>query len=146
MQELSMLVGLLVIIPFPIAGVFRLARFNLLPAKTGGEKETMGLAITSAGGILAAIGFSGLYHGIDLFLFSLPTAALLPLLLALLMASRVGFPSFSSITRRKKTAVVVLGVGMLASIWLTLPSVYLTIMFSYVGFGLARAGYGLTNR
>lgn len=145
LQGLPSWVSLLAVLPVPLAGAFRLARFNLLPAKTGKENNTMGLTITSAGNILALAGLSGLHYALDSFSFKLLATAL-PLLLAVLMASRIRFPTFGSITRRKKTTVVVLSVGTLLSIPFSPQLVTLTIMLSYVGFGVARAGYGLTNR
>ena len=140
------LVGLLIISPVPLAGAFRLARFNLLPAKSGREDYTMGLAITSAGGILALAGLSGLHYQLAPSPLYLPAIASLPLLLAVLMASRVQFPTFGAITRRRKTTVAVLSVGTLLSIPFSPQLVSLAILLSYVGFGLARAGYGLANR
>ncbi len=145
-QELSSLLSLLVVMPVPIAGIFRLARFNLLPAKTGREDEIIGLPITTAGGTLALAGLSGLRYGDEVFPLSLIIIVLLPLFLSILMASRVRFPTFDSILRRRKTTVVVLGVGTLLSIQFSFQLVSLTVMLSYVGFGVLRAGYGVTNR
>lgn len=145
-QEMSSLLSLLVVMPVPIAGIFRLARFNLLPVKTGAESDSIGLPITSAGGILALAGLSGLRYGDFLFPLSLIIVVLLPLSLSILMASRVCFPTFDSLLRRRKTTVVVLGLGTLLSIQFSPQLVSLTVMLSYVGFGVARAGYGLANR
>ena len=146
LQELASLASLLLVLPVPLAGVYRLARFNLLPAKTGHENDTMGLPITSAGGILALTALSGLHYSPDSFPFSFPFSAILPLFLAVLMASRVRFPTFGSITRRKKTTAVVLGLGTVLSITFSPQLISLTVLLSYVGFGVARAGYGLATR
>lgn len=142
-SQISSLVSLLVTIPVPLAGVFRLARFNVQPAKSGRETYTTGLAITSAGAILASMGLSRLRYGSQL----IPDWAfvLLPLGLAVLMASRMRFPTIGAITRRKKTTAVVLGVGTLLSIPLSPQVVTLGILLSYVGFGVARAGVGLAK-
>ncbi len=146
LQELSSLVSTLLVLPIPLAGVYRLARFNLLPVKTGEENDTMGLPITSAGGILALTALSGLHYGPKSVPFNFPFSAIMPLFLAVLMASRVRFPTFGSITRRKKTTAVVLGLGTVLSITFTPQLISLTVLLSYVGFGVARAGYGLATR
>jgi CDP-diacylglycerol--serine O-phosphatidyltransferase len=144
--EMPSVASLLLVFPIPLAGAFRLARFNLQPAKSGREDYTVGLAITSAGGILALAGLSGLHYQPSRFPLYLPAIASLPLLLSVLMASRVQFPTFGSITRRRKTTVAVLGVGTLLSIPFSPQLISLAILLSYVGFGLARAGYGLSDR
>ncbi len=143
---LSDLVSLLIILPFPLAGAYRLARFNLIPAKSGHENYTVGLAITSAGGILALATLSGLHYQPPLFPAFLPLLASLPLLLATLMVSRIQFYTFGSITRRRKTTVAVLSLGTLLSVPFTPQLVTLAVMLSYVGVGLARAGHGLADR
>ncbi len=76
-------VGLFVALFFPVAGAFRLARFNMGPKK---DNVFMGLPITIAGGALASMGF---YTGI----ISGWPAVLLTLLLAILMVSRIPYPS-----------------------------------------------------
>jgi hypothetical protein len=50
------------------------------------------------------------------------------------------------VLRRKKTTTVVLGLGTLLSISFSPQLISLTVVLSYVGFGVARAGWGLTNR
>jgi len=144
LNELGPLASLLIVLPVPIAGIFRLARFNLLPAKTGKEGYTTGLAITSAGSVMALAGLSDLHYHSNLL--PLPVIALLPLLLAVLMVSQIPFPSLKAVFRRKKTAAVILSVGTLLSIPFSPQLVFFTIYMGYVGFGLARAGYGRATR
>lgn len=144
LNQIPSLLSLLVVLPVPLAGVFRLARFNLLPMKTGREDYIMGLPITSAGGILALAGLSGLKHEAGLFV--LPIVILLPLLLGVLMVSQIRFPTLGAVTRRRKTTVAVLGVGTVLSFTFSPQLVSLTMMLSYVGFGVVRAGYGLAHR
>jgi CDP-diacylglycerol--serine O-phosphatidyltransferase len=144
LYQLSILASLVAVLPVPIAGVFRLARFNLQPVKTGNEDYTLGLPITVAGAILALAGLSDLHYSASLF--PVWTTVLLPLALALLMISRVRFFSFNSVLRRKKTTTVVLGLGTLLSISFSPQLISLTVVLSYVGLGVARAGWGLTNR
>ena len=144
LNELSSAESLLLLLPVPIAGVFRLARFNVMAVKTGQELSTMGLTAPLGAGILVLAGLSGLHYEAGLFLPAM--AILLPLTVAVLMASRIEFPSLWLVTRRKKTTVVVLGLGTLLSIQLSPQLVSLTVMMSYLGYGVARAGFGLTNR
>ena len=77
------LAGLLVTLIFPVAGAYRLARFNLRQ-----ERETIfrGLPITIAGGALASLGLHESIH-------TAWPAALLTLLLTLLMVSRIPYPA-----------------------------------------------------
>ena len=85
------------ILPFvlstAIAGAFRLARFNLLPAKTGNTKDSIGLPITQSGGTMALAVLSDLsVSGIVLATgFYIP----LLLLLSIFMVSRISFPPSS---------------------------------------------------
>ncbi len=144
LQQVSSLLSLLIILPVPAAGALRLARFNLLPIKTGREDHTVGLTVWSAGPILVLAGLSGLHYSASLL--PLPAMILLPSLLALLMVSRVRFATFGSITRRKKTTAVLLGVSTLLSVRFSPQLIFLGLMLSYVGEGVARAGYGLANR
>lgn len=144
LYQLSSLASLVAVLPVSVAGVFRLARFNLQPVKTGKEEYTLGLPVTLAGAILALAGLSDLHYSARLF--PVWTTVLLPLTLAVLMISRVRFHSFNSVLRRKKTTTVVLGLGTLLSISFSPQLISLTVVLSYVGFGVARAGWGLTNR
>ncbi len=77
------LVGLLVTLLFPVAGAYRLARFNLRQ-----QRDTIfhGLPITIAGGALVSL---GLHEGI----YTAWPVVLLALLLAFLMVSRIPYPS-----------------------------------------------------
>jgi len=144
LNHFSSLLSLLLVLPVPLAGVFRLARFNLQPTKTGHEDYIMGLPITSAGGILALAGLSGLRYQAGLYFQ--PLTITLPLLLSVLMASHIHFPTFGAVIRRKRATVAVLGLGTLLSFQFSPQLVSLTMMLSYVGFGVVRAGYGLSNR
>lgn len=82
LQEFA-LAGLLITLFFPLAGAYRLARFNL-----GQKRESffLGLPITMAGGALVSLGF---YPEI---LSGWPAFSL-TLLLAFLMVSRIPYPS-----------------------------------------------------
>jgi CDP-diacylglycerol---serine O-phosphatidyltransferase len=142
LHELSSAHSLLLVLPVPMAGVFRLARFNMQPVKTGREGSTMGLTIPLGAAVLVLAGLSGLHHEV------VPPGPMLflPLAVALLMASRIEFPSLWSVTRRKKTAALLIGGFTLLSIRLSPQLGSLTVMLSYLGYGVARAGYLIANR
>jgi CDP-diacylglycerol--serine O-phosphatidyltransferase len=142
LNELSSAHSLLLVLPVPMAAVFRLARFNMLPAKSGREGTTTGLTVPMGATVLVLAGLSGLHHQ----LVPPVPALFLPLAVALLMVSRIEFPSLWSVTRRKKTTALLLGGFTVLSIRLSPQFVSLTVMVSYLGYGLARAGYGLANR
>jgi len=144
LNQLAGVESLLLVLPVPLAGVYRLARFNVMQIKTGHELATVGLTIPMGALILVLAGLSGLHYHEGLILPG--SALLLPLVVAVLMASRIEFPSLYLVTRRKKAAVLVLGVGTLLSIQLSPQIVSLTVMLSYLGYSVARAGFGLTNR
>ena len=77
------LAGLFVALFFPLAGAYRLARFNMGPKK---DNVFLGLPITIAGGALVSMGY---YTGI----ISGWPAISLTLLLAIFMVSRISYPS-----------------------------------------------------
>lgn len=138
------LIRWLITLPIPIAGVFRLARFNQQPAKTGEEKNTQGLTITAAGVIVALAGLCAIHY--KLGSISLFVIVAVSLSLAVLMASRIKFPTFGSMIKRKRTAAVILAIMTLLAVRFSPQLVSFSIMLSYVGFSLARAGIGLANR
>ena len=143
-QQLPSISSLMITLPVPVAGIFRLARFNLLPIKKGDEKYTLGLTITSAGVLLSLAVLTAMRY--DLLLLPLPVVALAPSCLAALMISRIRFPTLHSIVRRRKTTVTVVAIGTLLSIQFSPQLVSFSLMLSYVGFGVARAGYAWANR
>lgn len=128
-----------VVVAFPLAGAFRLARFNLLPPKTSGSKDSMGLTITSAGATVALAVLADLATPV----FNLPDFLMAPLLIALclLMVSTIPFPSFLWVfSSKRKNALL---------ITLFAVSIFMTPFFNawffwnstYLGVSLARAGY-----
>jgi CDP-diacylglycerol--serine O-phosphatidyltransferase len=134
----------LITLPIPIAGIFRLARFNQQPAKTGEEKNTQGLTITAAGVIVALAGLTALHYNLG----PMPLLVIVgvSLFLAFLMASRIRFPTFGYIVKKKRMTAFVLALGTVLSVRFSPQVVSFSIMLSYIGFGLARAGIALTQR
>ena len=125
-----------------IAGVFRLARFNLLPAKTSGS-ESVGLTISTAGATGALSVLSNLRYDDKLMPIGLFPA--LMLILALLMISRIRYPALDGILQRRWLSVAGLGVAGVLAIWLSPQLVWLGITNGYVSFGLVRAIVGLVR-
>ena len=123
-----------------VGGAFRLARFNLLPAKTG-SSESMGLTISTSG---AAVALSVLANSryndrlIPLFVFPL-----LMVILAVLMMSRVRCPPVTSFRRRWWLSATGLGVAAVLALWLSPQLVGLGLVSGYVCFSLGRAIYTL---
>ncbi len=92
-RGLSIYWALPLVLSIAIAGAFRLARFNLLPAKTSGTKDSVGLPITQSGSTLALAVLSDLSaRGLVL-----ATGFYIPLLLILsiFMVSTISFPPSS---------------------------------------------------
>lgn len=127
------------VISFSLAGAFRLARFNLLPPKKTGQKDSVGLTISTGGATLALAVLSDLATP----MVNLPDFFMAPLILAVsgLMISHIPFPSFMGIfcnKRRNFTLIVLFAISLL------ITSFFNAWFFwnnTYLGFALARAGY-----
>src|SRR5215471_13350803 len=90
----------------PLAGAFRLARFNLLPPKTTGRMESVGLTISTAGALLTLMVLSNLAAGVA------PSTVVylgVTVGVSLLMVSTIPFPPLAWIFAGWRTTVVVLG-------------------------------------
>lgn len=125
---------------YMVGGVFRLARFNLLPAKES-HSESVGLTISTSGATLALCVLSN--RAYDHRLIPAGAFPALAVVLALLMASRVRYPALASVFRRRWLGVAGLAAAVVLAIWLSPQLVWLALTGGYVSFGLARAVYGL---
>jgi CDP-diacylglycerol---serine O-phosphatidyltransferase len=129
----------LFVVLVPLAGAFRLARFNLLPPKEEGGRDSMGLTITSAGAtlalaVLADLSISAEYLPDRLFVFLMG-------LLCVLMVSKIPFPSFFWVFANVKRSVA-LTILFIASILITtFFNAWFFWQNVYLGFSLLRAGY-----
>lgn len=127
------------IILVPLAGAFRLARFNLLPPKKTGSTDSMGLTISTGGATLALAVLADVHTAAEM----MPDWSFLPLalLVSLLMISTIPFPSFFWVFSRKKTNIALISLFSV-SIWLVsfFPAWFLWNN-AYLGFSLARAGW-----
>jgi CDP-diacylglycerol--serine O-phosphatidyltransferase len=126
-----------VVVLVPLAGAFRLARFNLLPPKTTGRKDSVGLTISTAGALLTLTVLSNLAAG------AVPSTAVylgVTVGISLLMVSTIPFPALAWIFAGGRTTMVVL--GLMAASLLVLPffTACLVWLSAYAGIALVRAG------
>jgi phosphatidylserine synthase len=123
-----------------LAGAYRLARFNLLPPKETGSKDSAGLTISSGGATIALAVLSDIVLP---DLVQIPDIFYIPFLLAVsfLMVSKLAFPSFSWVfSNRIRVALLI----VLFILTISLYSLFNAWFFwnnIYLGVSLARAGY-----
>jgi CDP-diacylglycerol---serine O-phosphatidyltransferase len=134
-----------VVILFPLSGAYRLARFNLLPPKTG-QTDSVGLTISTAGAIipLAVLSNNAMPGGL------VPPIWFAPLMigLCLLMVSRIPFPSLGQVLSRRRLNYLYLLLLGTTLVWFQWPVVTTWFVFTggYLGVSLARAGYRTVSR
>lgn len=133
--------GFVVAFLFILAGVFRLARFNLRagePPKPGPKKYNEGLPITCAGGMVAVL---VLHHAkvraveVD----NTVSVLLLTLMLSYLMISTVRFRTFREF-RLAPSTVAAIAAGTVSAVILTVLTDWTMLLVaiggSYIGLGL----------
>ncbi|MCI0576835.1 MAG: CDP-alcohol phosphatidyltransferase family protein [Chloroflexi bacterium] len=123
----------------PLAGAFRLARFNLLPVKKG-QVDSMGLTISTAGATLTLAVLSDLAYKAEV----LPDFTFIPfmLLLAALMVSKISFPSLAWVfSRRWVSYVLLLLFGTSAILLPSFANAWFIFNSGYLSVSLVRAGY-----
>lgn len=140
-QGTSMLIALPLVIIFIMAGAFRLARFNLLPHKTSRSKDSIGLAITQAGGTLALAVLADRVYPTR-FLHSLIYIPLI-LLLAGLMVSTIPFPPSSWFFRGNRFGRLFL---ILLLLLLAILPTFSTWFIFYLVYILISTGRALITR
>jgi phosphatidylserine synthase len=126
-----------VVVLVPLAGAFRLARFNLLPPKTTSHADSVGLTISTGGALLALAVLSNLAGAVA------PSAVLylcVTVGVSLLMVSTIAFPSLAWIFAGWRTIVVVLGLMVVSLVCLPFFTAWLVWTSAYVGVALVRAG------
>jgi CDP-diacylglycerol---serine O-phosphatidyltransferase len=119
---------------FPFAGAFRLARFNLLPPKTSGGSDSVGLTISTGGATLALAVLAA-----DIF----PPIACLPLTLIVcaLMVSTIAFPSFFWVFSGRRRSALLLALFGISLLITSFFNAWFLWTNAYLGVSLARAGY-----
>lgn len=122
------------------AGAFRLARFNLLPVKVG-QTDSVGLTISTAGATLTLAVMSDIANVEEV----LANVLFIPLLLALalLMISRISFPSIVWLFSRWWANLIYMAYLILTLVVLRLSFFHVWFLFNsgYLGFTVMRAGY-----
>ena len=127
------------VILLPLAGAFRLARFNQLPAKESSRGESAGLTISTGGATVALAVLSDIFWQ-DEFISDV---AYLPMLVAIsaMMVSQISFPSVFWVFKGK------LRIGLLLilfaiSLWkLPLFNAWFCWTVVYLGVAVVRAAY-----
>ena len=127
------------IILIPLAGAFRLARFNLLPPKETGDTDSVGLTISTGGATVALAVLSDL---------ALPgeylpgyTYIILAVFVSLLMVSTIAFPSLYWVFSGRYKNMIILSLFGVSLIITTFFSAWFFWTNAYLGLSLARAGY-----
>jgi phosphatidylserine synthase len=127
------------IILIPLAGAFRLARFNLLPPKKTGDTDSVGLTISTGGATLALAVLSDLaLPGEYLPSYSF---VILAVFVSLLMVSTIAFPSIHWVFSGRKKSVLVLSMLGLSLIVTPFFTAWFFWNNTYLGLALGRAGY-----
>jgi CDP-diacylglycerol--serine O-phosphatidyltransferase len=128
-----------IIVLFPLAGAFRLARFNLLPEKEGAT-DSVGLTISTGGAtpalaVLSDLAFPPFTDISPVYFF----AALL-LGLGLLMVSTIAFPPFVWLFKRRAIAFALLASAGVSIVAIGFFNAWFLFTGGYLGVSLARAG------
>jgi phosphatidylserine synthase len=128
-----------------MAGAYRLARFNLLPPKQTGRKDSVGLTITAAGATIALAVLADHYHATNSSFTGdfIPNSFFVPLMviLSLLMVSRIPYPSFGQVFGNKWFTPISLGGAFLLWYLLSFIHAWFLCNIGYLTISLARAGY-----
>ena len=126
-----------VVVLVPLAGAFRLARFNLLPPKTTSHTDSVGLTISTGGALLALAVLSNLAGAVapSPVLYLCVTVGV-----SLLMVSTIAFPSLAWLFAGWRTTGVVLGLMGVSLVGLSFFTAWLVWTSIYVGVALVRAG------
>lgn len=134
--------GLFAVLLLVTAGAFRLARFNLLPPKADGSGDSVGLTISTGGASVALAVLSNLAS--NLF----PAWVFVPFIvvIAILMASMISFPSFVGLFGTKRQNVMLmsaLGVSLIPMSYTPAPFFNTWFFWTnvYLGFSVVREGW-----
>jgi CDP-diacylglycerol--serine O-phosphatidyltransferase len=124
-----------VVVLVPLAGAFRLARFNLLPPKTTSRTASVGLTISTGGALLALAVLSNLAAGVA------PSVVLylgMTVGISLCMVSTIPFPALAGLVTGWRTTAVVLGLIVATLVTLPFFTTWLVWTSIYVGVAVVR--------
>ncbi|MGE3541155.1 MAG: phosphatidylcholine/phosphatidylserine synthase [Candidatus Tectimicrobiota bacterium] len=125
-----------VLVLVPLAGAFRLARFNLLPPKTSSNTDSLGLTISTSGALVALTVVASLSAEVR------PAPLLylgLAVLISGLMVSTIPFPALPWFFASWRTTVGLLALLGVSLLLLPFFTAWLVWTGTYVGVGLIRA-------
>ncbi len=127
-----------IVVMLPLAGAFRLARFNLLPMKKGAQ-DSLGLTISTGG---ATITLSVMADLVSQGRFIAPVT-FLPLMVGvcLLMVSTIRFPPLPWVFSSRASSLAVLVLGTWLALNYSVVHSWFWLTGGYVTASLARAGY-----
>ena len=127
-----------IVMLIPLAGAFRLARFNLLPAKEE-SRDSMGLTISTGGSTPALVVLTDLAGNGNL----VPDWLYLPLviIMAILMVSTIRFPPFKWLFQQGKISYALVVSAGFSIFLLGFVNSWFIYNWGYLGVSLARAGY-----
>jgi CDP-diacylglycerol--serine O-phosphatidyltransferase len=127
-----------------MAGTFRLARFNLLPAKEKETQDSLGLTISTSGATITVAVLADLSWPNGLL--ADPVYLLIMGLVIILMVSTIRFPTIPRMLSNRVRAIVIL---MLIALSLLVMPVFVTWFvwdLIYIVAGLLRAAYKRLRR
>jgi CDP-diacylglycerol--serine O-phosphatidyltransferase len=126
------------VIMVAMAGAIRLARFNLLPAKTGRE-DVQGLTISHSGATIAMAVLADMSS--TTINISTPVYIALMLVFSVLMVSTISFLPLSGFVRTKRRTAFALSYISFSLVLFPLFSAWLSVNMGYIGISLSRATY-----
>ena len=124
---------------YAICGAFRLARFNMLPPKKSGDKDSIGLAITQSSGTVALAVLADLVES----KYFIPGWVYIPFLLVLsiLMVSTIRFPPITWFFLSRRKGLVFLIVLFLLILILPTYTTWFWLYIVYLGVTMGRLVY-----
>jgi len=120
----------------PIAGASRLARFNLLPAKKGVNKESLGLTITTGGAIITL----SILADLTWPEVNIPKLYYFPLIIfiLILMVSKLSFPSEVWFFTGKFRKIIFISLIVIPPFFVPIFMSAFSVFFIYVIVSLGR--------
>lgn len=128
----------------PIAGAFRLARFNLLPAKDGEIQESLGLTISTGGAIITL----SILADLTWTEINIPNVVYFPLIIFILslMVSKLSFPSEIWFFTGKLRKIIFISVIVIPPFFVPVFMSAFSILFIYVLVSLGRIVWKNTQK